>query len=414
MIRGYNVLMKKPLRFVIFLIWAFILLFPMLAVDEGQFVWDRLLKVMGVLAAGGILVMIYQAALKGRSLKPAMFKGGLPFRVPKKGMIWAGIVIALIFPLITDNYAKDVAINVLIYIALGLGLNIVVGLAGLLDLGYIAFYAVGAYTYALLNTQYGIPFWIALPLGCLISAMAGTIIGYPTLKMRGDYLAIVTLGFGEIIRIVLNNWDKVTQGPNGVLGIKSPGIFYPAFGEGGFHFAHLYMKNLTWLYYLILVIAVITMASVYRLNYSRIGRAWMAVREDETAAELTGIHTTRMKLFAYILGAIFAGFAGAFFAAKVRYVNPSSFVFLESALVLCIVVLGGMGSIPGILLGAAAIIVLPEMFRGLELYRMAAFGGAMTVMMVFRPEGLIPAKHKRPENDVRAVPLEEGRGRAES
>lgn len=407
-------MMKKPLKFVIFLVWAFILLFPMLAVNEGQFVWDRLLKVMGVLALGGILVMAYRAAMKGRSLKPAMFKEGLPFKVPKKAMIWIGIVIVLILPWITDNYAKDVAINVLIYVSLGLGLNVVVGLAGLLDLGYIAFYAVGAYTYALLNTQYGVPFWVALPLGCLISAMAGTIIGYPTLKMRGDYLAIVTLGFGEIIRIVLNNWDKVTQGPNGVLGIKAPSLYYPAIGDGGFQFAQLYMKNLTWLYYLILVIALVTVAAVNRLNYSRIGRAWMAVREDETAAELTGIHTTRMKLFAYILGAIFAGIAGAFFAAKVRYVNPSSFVFLESALVLCIVVLGGMGSIPGIVLGAAAIIVLPEMFRGLELYRMAAFGGAMTFMMVFRPEGLIPAKHKRPENDVGDIPLEEGRGRAES
>ena len=414
MIRGFRILAKRAFKFVVFLIWAFILLFPMLAINEGQFIWGRLLKVMGVLAAGGILVMVYQSTLKGRSFKPAMFKKGLPFQVPKKGMILAGVAIALILPWVTDNYAKDVAINVLIYIALGLGLNIVVGLAGLLDLGYIAFYAVGAYTYALLNTQYGIPFWIALPLGCLISAMAGTVIGYPTLKMRGDYLAIVTLGFGEIIRIILNNWDKVTQGPNGVLGIKAPGLFYPVVGDSGFHFAHLYMKDLTWLYYLILLIAAIIMVCVYRLNDSRIGRAWMAVREDETAAELTGIHTTRMKLFAYILGAIFAGFAGAFFAAKVRYVNPSSFVFLESALVLCIVVLGGMGSIPGILLGAAAIIVLPEMFRGLELYRMAAFGGAMTVMMVFRPEGLIPAKHKRPENDVGDVPLEEGRGRAES
>ena len=405
---------KKPLKFVVFLIWAFILLFPMLGINEGQFVWGRLMKVMGVLAAGGLLVMLYQAAMKGRSLKPALFRDGLPFKVPKKGMMGFGIIIVLILPWITDNYAKDVAINVLIYISLGLGLNVVVGLAGLLDLGYIAFYAVGAYTYALLNTQYGVPFWIALPLGCVISAMAGTAIGYPTLKMRGDYLAIVTLGFGEIIRIVLNNWDKVTQGPNGVLGIKAPGFFYPAVGEAGFHFGHFYMKNLSWLYYLILIIAVITLVSVYRLNHSRIGRAWMAVREDETAAELTGIHTTRVKLMAYILGSIFAGFAGAFFAAKVRYVNPSSFVFLESALVLCIVVLGGMGSIPGIILGAAAIIVIPEVFRGLELYRMAAFGGAMTVMMVFRPEGLIPAKPRIPEDDVGDVRLEEDMDRAQS
>ncbi|MBW1721924.1 MAG: branched-chain amino acid ABC transporter permease [Deltaproteobacteria bacterium] len=391
-------LAKKSLKLVMFLVWAFILLFPMLAVKDGQFVWERLLKVMAVLTASGLLVLAYTSIPK-RTLKPGFTGKGLPFRIPPKGIIAAGIVFALVFPWLTSNYARDVAINVLIYISLGLGLNIVVGLAGLLDLGYIAFYAVGAYTYALLNTHFGVPFWIALPIGCIISALAGTIIGYPTLKMRGDYLAIVTLGFGEIIRIVLNNWDKVTRGPNGILGIKAPGVFYPTIGEGGIHFAHFYMKNLFWLYYLILVIAVIVMVSVYRLNTSRIGRAWMAVREDETAAELTGIHTTRMKLWAYILGSIFAGFAGAFFAAKVRYVNPSSFVFLESALVLCIVVLGGMGSIPGILLGAAAIIVLPEVFRDLELYRMAAFGGAMTLMMVFRPEGLIPAKPRKPDDE---------------
>lgn len=399
MTRGSNILAKRPVKYVIFLIWAFVLLFPMLAVDEGRFVWDRLLKIMAVIAVGGFLILLYQTFAKGRSLKPRVFEGGFPVKVSPKALIVIGAVLALILPWITDNYAKDVAINVLIYISLGLGLNIVVGLAGLLDLGYIAFYAVGAYTYALLNTNYGIPFWIALPVGCVISALAGTIIGYPTLKMRGDYLAIVTLGFGEIIRIVLNNWDRVTEGPNGVLGIKAPGVYYPAIGEAGFHFGHFYLKNLFWLYYLILGIAVITIISVNRLNRSRIGRAWMAVREDETAAELTGIHTTRMKLLAYILGAIFAGFAGAFFAAKVRYVNPSSFVFLESALVLCIVVLGGMGSIPGIILGAAAIIVLPEVFRDLELYRMAAFGVAMTLMMVFRPEGLIPAKHRRGEEN---------------
>ena len=410
MIRESKILSKKPVKFIVFLVWAFILLFPMLAVKEGVFEWHRLLKVMTVLAVGGVLIMGLRGLTRGKSLSIGVSLKRVPFRVPRKALIAVGIVMLVVLPWVTDNYAKDVAINVLIYIALGLGLNIVVGLAGLLDLGYIAFYAVGAYTYALLNTHFGIPFWVALPIGCVISAMAGTVIGYPTLKMRGDYLAIVTLGFGEIIRIVLNNWDRVTEGPNGVLGIKAPGVYYPAFGDSGFHFAYLYMKNLTWLYYLILVIAVVILISVHRLNYSRIGRAWMAVREDETAAELTGIHTTRMKLFAYILGAIFAGFAGAFFAAKVRYVNPSSFIFLESALVLCIVVLGGMGSIPGIILGAAAIIVLPEIFRDLELYRMAAFGVAMTIMMVFRPQGFIPAKRRQPSGDTE---IQEEQGNAQ-
>jgi branched-chain amino acid transport system permease protein len=391
---------RPLLKFVIVLIWAFILLFPMLGIEEGRFVWDRVMRVMAVITAAGILVLIYLYFLRGLSLRPKTSEASAKFLPPRKLLIVIGAIGVLALPWIADNYGRDIAINVLIYIALGLGLNIVVGLAGLLDLGYIAFYAVGAYTYALLNTNFGVPFWLALPVGCVISAGVGAFIGYPTLKMRGDYLAIVTLGFGEIIRIVLNNWDKVTKGPNGILGIKAPGLFYPVVENGSIEFAHLYLKNLIWMYYLILAIAVLIMLAVYRLNTSRIGRAWMAVREDETAAELTGIHTTRMKLYAYMLGAIFAGFAGAFFAAKVRYVNPSSFIFLESALVLCIVVLGGMGSIPGIIIGAAAIIVLPEMFRGLALYRMAAFGGAMTAMMVFRPEGLLPAKRKAQEVEM--------------
>jgi branched-chain amino acid transport system permease protein len=396
---------KNPLiKFLIVMVWASILLFPMLGVDEGRFVWDRFIQVMTVIAAIGVMVLLYHYFLKNKSIRAFHPIDRIRRRIPQKGVLALGVVFVLVFPWFADNYGRDVAINVFIYIALGLGLNIVIGLAGLLDLGYIAFYAVGAYTYALLNTNFGVPFWIALPVGCIISSMAGAFIGYPTLKMRGDYLAIVTLGFGEIIRIVLNNWDALTQGPNGILGIKAPGLYYPVVQSGSIQFAHIYLKNLVWLYYLILAIAVITMIAVYRLNYSRIGRAWMAVREDETAAELTGIHTTRMKLYAYMLGAIFAGFAGAFFAAKVRYINPSSFIFLESALVLAIVVLGGMGSIPGIIVGAIAIIVLPEVFRELELYRMAAFGGAMTLMMVFRPEGLWPAKRKVPieESDMPA------------
>jgi branched-chain amino acid transport system permease protein len=391
---------RPLLKFVIVLVWAFILLFPMLGIEGGRFVWDRVLKVMAVITAAGMLVLIYHYFLKGLSFRPKTFDASTKYRPPRKLLIGLGLAGVLALPWIADNYTCDIAINVLIYISLGLGLNIVIGLAGLLDLGYIAFYAVGAYTYALLNTNFGVPFWLALPVGCVISAGVGAFIGYPTLKMRGDYLAIVTLGFGEIIRIVLNNWDSVTKGPNGILGIKAPGLFYPVVENGSIAFAHIYLKNLTWLYYLILAIAVLIMLAVYRLNTSRIGRAWMAVREDETAAELTGIHTTRMKLYAYMLGAIFAGFAGAFFAAKVRYVNPSSFIFLESALVLCIVVLGGMGSIRGIIIGAVAIIVLPEMFRGLALYRMAAFGGAMTAMMVFRPEGLLPAKRKAQEVEM--------------
>ncbi|MBT8372687.1 MAG: high-affinity branched-chain amino acid ABC transporter permease LivM, partial [Deltaproteobacteria bacterium] len=307
--------------------------------------------------------------------------------------MWLTIImaLALLFPAFTTRYAQDVAVNVLIYVCLGLGLNIVVGLAGMLDLGYIAFYGIGAYSYALLNINFGMSFWLCLPFAAVLSCIAGCIIGYPTLRMRGDYLAIVTLAFGEIVRLILNNWMSLTNGPNGILGIKVPGIFYPSFLDG-FSIEHLWLKKLHFLYYVALGLAVLTIIGVYRLNFSRIGRAWESIREDETAAELMGVNTFLLKLLAYAMGAMFAGLAGAFFASRMRFVSPESFTFLESAMVLCMVVLGGMGSIPGIVLGAAALIVLPEVFREFELYRMLAFGAAMVIMMLFRPAGLIPAK----------------------
>jgi branched-chain amino acid transport system permease protein len=209
--------------------------------------------------------------------------------------------------------------------------------------------------------------------------------------MRGDYLAIVTLGFGEIVRIILNNWMTLTNGPNGILGIKAPGVYVPSFADG-FSLEHLYLKKLHLLYYVVLALAIFTIISVRRLNYSRIGRAWEAIREDETAAELMGVDTFKLKLLAYGMGALFGGLAGAFFAARMRFVSPESFTFIESATVLAMVVLGGMASIPGIILGALALIVLPEIFREFELYRMLALGGAMVLMMLFRPEGIVPAQ----------------------
>ncbi|HSO20271.1 MAG TPA: branched-chain amino acid ABC transporter permease, partial [Desulfosarcina sp.] len=267
----------------------------------------------------------------------------------------------------------------------------VIGLAGLLDLGYIAFYGVGAYTYALLNIHFNMSFWMSLPLAAAFAALAGCIVGYPTLRMRGDYLAIVTLGFGEIVRILLNNWMALTNGPNGLLGVNPPNLLIPSF-DGGFSFEMLYLKKLQYLYYVALALAIITIIAVRNLNFSRIGRAWESIREDETAAELMGVNTFLLKLLAYAMGALFAGLAGAFFCARMRFVSPESFTFLESAMVLSMVVLGGMGSIPGIILGAAALIVLPEVFREFETFRMLVFGMSMVVMMLFRPAGLIPAK----------------------
>jgi len=209
--------------------------------------------------------------------------------------------------------------------------------------------------------------------------------------MRGDYLAIVTLGFGEIIRIILNNWMTLTNGPNGILGIKPIGIYIPIF-ENGFTFEHIWVKKLQLFYYFALGLAIFAAIAVRRLNYSRVGRAWESIREDETAAELMGVNTFIYKLLAYAMGAFFAGLAGAFFAARMKFVSPESFTFLESAMVLCMVVLGGMGSIPGIILGVIALIALPEVFRELHSYRMLVFGATMIIMMLFRPSGLIPAK----------------------
>ncbi len=318
-------------------------------------------------------------------------------KFPTRYYIFLLLIAVGSYPLLANNYMIDVGITCLIYIVLGLGLNIVVGLAGLLDLGYIAFYAVGAYSYSLLNLHFGISFWLSLPIGIVIGAICGCIIGYPTLRMRGDYLAIVTMGFGEIIRLVLNNWDKLTKGPNGLLGMSKPELIYPAFSKGDFEWVVYSLKSLHALYYLMFVIAILTVIGVRRLDNSRIGRAWVAIREDEVAAELSGVPTTWLKLLAYAMGAAFASVVGAFFAAKLSYTNPNFFIFMESCIVLCIVVLGGVGSIPGVILAGIILIAVPEVFRELQDYRMLAFGLAMAVMMVLRPEGLIPATRRKRE-----------------
>ena len=382
------------------MLWLLGLLWPLLGIHpDGTLSFGKTLTVWLYIFAGTAICQLLYLLNKSGALKAVtgpvalVREHALDFSKQMPVWVWLVVVLvlALLFPVFTTRYAQDVAVNVLIYICLGLGLNIVVGLAGMLDLGYIAFYGIGAYSYALLNIHYGLSFWVCLPLAAFLSCVAGCIIGYPTLRMRGDYLAIVTLAFGEIVRLILNNWMSLTNGPNGILGIKVPGIFYPSFFNG-FSMEHLWLKKLHYLYYVALMLAIVTIIAVYRLNFSRIGRAWESIREDETAAELMGVNTFLLKLLAYAMGAVFAGLAGAFFASRMRFVSPESFTFLESAMVLCMVVLGGMGSIPGIILGAAALIVLPELFRGFELYRMLAFGAAMVIMMLFKPSGLIPAK----------------------
>ncbi len=397
-------MIKQELKkLVVYGFFMAILLIPMLGFKSTTFEPGRAFKTLGVFMAILVLNLVVKL-IRNRQKKEVVEKepwtervGERINRFPKIYTIGGLLAMAVVFPLFADNYMIDVGITCLIYVCLGLGLNIVVGLCGLLDLGYIAFYAVGAYTYSLLNLTFGVSFWSALPIGVVLGMIVGCIIGYPTLKMRGDYLAIVTLGFGEIVRLVLNNWNSLTAGPNGLFGMKRPALYYPRFAEDGFEWAAYYLKSLPSLYYLILVIVVLTIIGVRRLDNSRIGRAWIAIREDEVAAELSGVPTTWIKLLAYALGAAFASVAGAFFAAKLSYTNPNFFLFMESCIVLCIVVLGGVGSIPGIVIAGFILIAAPEVFRGLQNYRMLAFGAIMTIMMIIKPEGLIPATRRRRE-----------------
>ena len=309
----------------------------------------------------------------------------------KKGFVLLVLILLTILPVFMNNYYVDVLTIAGIYTLLALGLNIVVGLAGLLDLGYIAFYAVGAYSYGILNTEFGISFWPALLIGALLSALFGIMLGVITLRLRGDYLAIVTLGFLMIVHLILNNWDGLTHGPNGILGIEPPSI-------GGFT-----LSTPLHFYFLILVLAGLAVFVIHRINNSRIGRAWIAMREDEIAASAMGINVTYMKILAFALGASWAGIAGVFFAGRYAFISPESFTFFETVIVLSMVVLGGMGSITGVIIGAVLLIILPEIFRGFNDYRMLAFGGAMTLMMVFRPQGLIG----NPRRKIELMPTKE-------
>ena len=289
-------------------------------------------------------------------------------------------IFALVFPFLFSMYQINIMITGLIYVMLGLGLNIVVGLAGLLDLGYVAFYAVGAYSYALLNYHFGISFWTALPIGAGLGAFFGILLGFPVLRLRGDYLAIVTLGFGEIIRLILENWNEFSFGPSGIANIPRP----PFFG------VQLSLQNATiYIYYLMILLVIFTIFVVQRLQNSRIGRAWIALREDEVACEAMGIDKRKTKLTAFALGATWAGMAGVIFAAKTTFINPASFTIWESIIILCIVVLGGMGSIVGVVIGAFILILLPEYLRVFSEYRMLVFGALLVLMMVFRPGGIV-------------------------
>ncbi|MEI6608543.1 MAG: branched-chain amino acid ABC transporter permease [Deltaproteobacteria bacterium] len=297
-------------------------------------------------------------------------------------------IFTLIFPLIFSHYQVNIMTTALIYVMLGLGLNIEVGLAGLLDLGYVAFYAVGAYSYALLNYHFGLGFWTLLPVGALLAAFFGILVGFPVLRLRGDYLAIVTLGFAEIIRLILENWNAFSFGPSGISNIPRPGFF-------GINLSS--EQSAIYMYYLLVVFCLLAIFVIRRLKNSRIGRAWNALREDELACQAMGIDKTKIKLAAFALGATWAGIAGVLFAAKTTFINPASFTFMESAMILSIVVLGGMGSIIGVVIAALAIILLPEYLRVFSDYRMLLFGAALIAMMIFRPQGILADVRKKYE-----------------
>ncbi|RWR13643.1 branched-chain amino acid ABC transporter permease [Siminovitchia fortis] len=297
------------------------------------------------------------------------------------------LLAALAFPFMTNNYWIDVATLALLYIIMAQGLNVVAGYAGLLDLGYAAFFAIGAYTTGILMTAYEWPFLMTLPVAALFSAISGAIIGAPSLRLRSDYLAVVTLGFGEIIRITATNLE-ITGTATGIFGIPSPNI-------GGYE-----LKSQLDFYIVILILAVITIFVTARLGRSRIGRAWTYIREDEDAAEAMGVDRVRMKLLAFVIGAIIGGLAGSFFAVKMGAVAPHSFKVLQSIMILLAVVLGGIGSVTGVTIGAILVIVLPEFLRNVSDWRYLVFGLLMIIMMLFRPQGLWPAKYEtEPESD---------------
>ncbi|HDN9007784.1 MULTISPECIES: high-affinity branched-chain amino acid ABC transporter permease LivM [Aeromonas] len=351
----------------------------------------------------GQIAKLFQASISGFSVGFTKLVLPSPEEAPKLYNLTAVLVLlfAVSWPFMASRGAIDLATLTLIYIMLGLGLNVVVGLAGLLDLGYVGFYAVGAYSYALLNTYFGLSFWECLPIAGLMAATFGFLLGFPVLRLRGDYLAIVTLGFGEIIRILLNNMTTLTGGPNGISGIPKPTLggleFNRTVKDGGFDTFHNFFgitynanHKVIFLYLMALVLVVVTLFVINRLLRMPLGRAWEALREDEIACKSLGLNPTIIKLTAFTIGATFAGFAGSFFASRQGFISPESFVFIESAIVLAIVVLGGMGSQIGVVLAAIVMTVLPELAREFNEYRMLMFGLLMVFMMIWRPQGLLP------------------------
>jgi len=386
-------MMQNFKKSILISLWFVFLTFPLMVVrvnTMNQVVVWRWMNIVWVALGAFILSYLWRYMLARQETRKQVADAGgetrsrmqllledMSFRYRAMGVL---LIAALIFPLVFDTYQSTIMISALIYVVLGLGLNITVGLAGLLDLGFVAFFGVGAYTYALLNHHFDLGFWITLPIGGVLGCLFGIILGFPILRLRGDYLAIVTLGFGMIFKVVMENWDSLSFGPSGIANIDKPGFFG----------MDLNLANSTiYIYYIMIAMVIFTILVTNRLKNSRIGRAWIAMREDEIACVAMGIDIARTKLSAYALGAFWAGMVGVLFASKTTFINPASFTFMESAIILSIVVLGGMGSILGVIIGAFFLILLPEYMRAFSEYRMLAFGAAMVLMMIFRPQGII-------------------------
>ncbi|MGA2566501.1 MAG: high-affinity branched-chain amino acid ABC transporter permease LivM [Pseudolabrys sp.] len=405
--------------------------------------WPLLFAIVAIVGAGRLAFSLaVEPRLKQRKLRPiaaapspwhaAVAKWFGPFAIGFV-IVYPPLVIALNGFGGAVKWIDNFGIQILIYVMLGWGLNIVVGLAGLLDLGYVAFYAVGAYSYALLAKTFGFSFWLLLPLSGILSSFWGVLLGFPVLRLRGDYLAIVTLAFGEIIRLVIINWVDLTNGYAGITGIPRPTLFgipFTADDDGfaavfGLEFSPLY--RVIFLYYIILSLAFLTAFVTVRLRRLPVGRAWEALREDEIACRSLGINTTNTKLTAFAMGAMFAGFAGSFFATRQGFISPESFTFLESATILSIVVLGGMGSQIGVAIAAIVMIGGTEIMRELDFlkqifgptfdptqYRMLLFGFAMVLIMIWRPRGLIatrePSVFLKERKSISADLIGEGHG----
>ena len=402
----------KPAFFSALLVWA--VAFPVLGLklsidgislvvhSQGSFTIS-IIAVCSVLMFLRVLFDRQWSSVMGRrsdrKLIPPALSNYLTLPKTQRWVILGLVVVALIWPFFGSRGAVDIATLILIYVLLGLGLNIVVGLAGLLDLGYVGFYAVGAYSYAMLSHYLGWSFWVCLPIAGLMAATFGFLLGFPVLRLRGDYLAIVTLGFGEIIRLFLRNLTDWTGGPNGISNIPKPEFFGLTFerrAAEGMQTFHEYfglpynsINKVIFLYLVALLLALLALFVINRLLRMPIGRAWEALREDEIACRALGLNPTVIKLSAFTIGASLAGFAGSFFAARQGLVTPESFTFIESAMILAIVVLGGMGSQLGVILAAIIMVMLQEM-RELSEYRMLFFGLVMIFMMIWRPQGLLP------------------------